>query len=185
MRRFAGMARSFILFLFVFHGTYLKAQDTLRFFADSVKTDSLKVTWKVTHPELVDSFVVEHYDGKGLVKSEIVRSASLEHVYCSNVLWIAGDNSVKIGFYRGGRLKYTNLVPYSRKWDYVGWGKPLWVRGGLDLGGLHEYEIYDKYGNRIRKGKATMVDVSDLPYDVYYLFYDNSVREFISRRKKH
>jgi hypothetical protein len=36
------------------------------------------------------------------------------------------------------------------------------------------YEIYDSYGNIVKKGFGKTVDVSNLPKGIYYINYDNS-----------
>ena len=40
------------------------------------------------------------------------------------------------------------------------------------------YEIYDQYGNIVKKGAATSVDVSNLPKGGYFINYDNKTGEF-------
>jgi hypothetical protein len=44
-----------------------------------------------------------------------------------------------------------------------------------------QYEIYDQYGNVVKKGFGSEVDVSNLARGVYYLNFDNKMTEFIKR----
>lgn len=44
-----------------------------------------------------------------------------------------------------------------------------------------QYEIYDQYGNVVKKGFGSEVDVSNLKKGVYYLNYDKTMTEFIKR----
>lgn len=43
------------------------------------------------------------------------------------------------------------------------------------------YEIYDQYGNVVKKGYGSRVDVSNLPRGSYYLNFDNQMGEFTKR----
>jgi hypothetical protein len=44
------------------------------------------------------------------------------------------------------------------------------------------YEIYDQYGNIVKRGYAASVDVSTLKKDLYYLNYDNKMGETFIKR---
>jgi hypothetical protein len=43
------------------------------------------------------------------------------------------------------------------------------------------YEIYDQYGNVVKKGFGSKVDVSNLPRGSYYLNFDNKMGEFMKK----
>ena len=43
------------------------------------------------------------------------------------------------------------------------------------------FEIYDQYGNIVKRGFASVVDASNLPKGAYYLNYDNKMGEFIKK----
>ncbi|HSH66947.1 MAG TPA: hypothetical protein VLB84_14430 [Bacteroidia bacterium] len=43
------------------------------------------------------------------------------------------------------------------------------------------FEIYDQFGNIVKRGYASNVDVSNLPKGAYYLNYDNKMGEFIKK----
>jgi hypothetical protein len=43
------------------------------------------------------------------------------------------------------------------------------------------YEIYDQYGNIVKKGFGSRIDVSNLPKGAYYLNFDNKMGEFIKK----
>ncbi len=43
------------------------------------------------------------------------------------------------------------------------------------------FEIYDSYGNLVKKGFDKQVDVSGLAKGVYYLNYDNKTQNFIKK----
>ena len=43
------------------------------------------------------------------------------------------------------------------------------------------FEIYDQYGNIVKRGFASTIDASNLPKGAYYLNYDNKMGEFIKK----
>lgn len=43
------------------------------------------------------------------------------------------------------------------------------------------YEIYDQFGNIVKKGSGAKVDVSNLPKGSYFLNYDNKMGEFVKK----
>ena len=43
------------------------------------------------------------------------------------------------------------------------------------------YEVYDQYGNIVKKGFASKIDASDLQKGAYYLNYDNIMAEFLKK----
>ena len=43
------------------------------------------------------------------------------------------------------------------------------------------FEIYDQFGNIVKRGFASVVDASNLPKGAYYLNYDNKMGEFIKK----
>lgn len=43
------------------------------------------------------------------------------------------------------------------------------------------YEIYDQYGNIVKKGSGLKVDVSNLPKGPYYINFDNKMGEFVKK----
>ena len=44
------------------------------------------------------------------------------------------------------------------------------------------YEIYDQYGNIVKRGYGNSIDVSTLKKDMYYLNYDNKTGETFIKR---
>jgi hypothetical protein len=57
----------------------------------------------------------------------------------------------------------------------------FFVKGKSDKPIETMYEIYDQYGNIVKKGFGSKVDVSNLPRGAYYLNFDNRMGEFSKR----
>ncbi len=65
------------------------------------------------------------------------------------------------------------FAPIKAKTDinFVSKGKPIETM----------YEIYDQYGNVVKKGFGDKIDVSNLPKGGYFLNYDNKMGEFVKK----
>ena len=59
----------------------------------------------------------------------------------------------------------------SKDINFVSKGKPIETM----------YEIYDQYGNVVKKGFGDKIDVSNLPKGGYFLNYDNKMGEFVKK----
>lgn len=55
------------------------------------------------------------------------------------------------------------------------------VKGKSDKAAETMYEIYDQYGNIVKKGFGSKVDVSNLPKGSYFINYDNKMGEFTKK----
>lgn len=55
------------------------------------------------------------------------------------------------------------------------------MKGKVDKAVETMYEIYDQYGNIVKKGFGNKVDVSNLPKGGYFLNYDNKMGEFVKK----
>ena len=43
------------------------------------------------------------------------------------------------------------------------------------------YEIFDQFGNIVKRGYASTIDAANLTKGVYYLNYDNKMESFIKK----
>jgi hypothetical protein len=57
----------------------------------------------------------------------------------------------------------------------------FFVKGKQDKSLETMYEVYDQYGNVVKKGFGNRLDVSNLPRGTYYLNFDNKMGEFSKR----
>ncbi|MDZ4664898.1 MAG: hypothetical protein SGJ15_08490 [Bacteroidota bacterium] len=62
-------------------------------------------------------------------------------------------------------------IKASKDVNFVAKGKPIETM----------YEIYDQYGNVVKKGYGDKIDVSNLPKGGYFLNYDNKMGEFVKK----
>jgi len=57
----------------------------------------------------------------------------------------------------------------------------FFVKGNAGKAVETMYEIYDQYGNIVKKGSGIKVDVSNLPKGPYFINYDNKMGEFVKK----
>lgn len=153
--------------------------------ADSVKADSLRITWKVSHPEMVDSFIVQHQRLNKWMNVASLRPDVSKQVYCEDMKWHFGENLSRIVFYKNGKTCTSKEVNYyNPPADDGNWLVSTNEYDSLRLSFAGNYEIYDKFGNTVKKGTGKRIFIKDLAPDVYYLNVGNKTTEFIKRKKK-
>ncbi|MCB0396662.1 MAG: hypothetical protein KDD36_08415 [Flavobacteriales bacterium] len=79
-----------------------------------------------------------------------------------------------------GRPRYSTTANYRSTVAEVIF-TPVKVRDIITFTGETMYEIYDSFGNIVKKGKGTSVDVNNLEKGLYYINYDNTTGEFLKK----
>ncbi len=107
-----------------------------------------------------------------------------EHTYSFKVVPHSGENTYRVkqnDLNRRARLSeavtYTDPAVSAVTWTYEK-GK----NSSVHLSSQSLYEIYDQFGNIVKRGYATDIDVSDLKKGLYYLNYDNKTGETFIKR---
>jgi len=105
-----------------------------------------------------------------------------QHLYNFKVTPNSGDNKFRVkqvGY--GGIPRYSKEVTYSSLMD-----KPSFKvdedSKSVSFSNETAFEVYDYYGNVLKKGFGSNVNISSLPKGKYYLCYDNVVTEIEKRR---
>ena len=93
----------------------------------------------------------------------------------------SGENQFRVK-----QVDYTGKPRYSKPARYRLMGTeitftPVKVKDFIDFTSETMFEIYDSYGNIVKKGFANKVDVSNLSKGIYYLNYDNSTNKFVKK----
>ena len=88
--------------------------------------------------------------------------------------------------FRIKQIDYTGQPKISKPVDYMSTVPevtfaPLKVSKEIIFSDETMFEIYDQYGNIVKKGFAKTVDATNLPKGAYYLNYDNKTGEFIKK----
>lgn len=107
-----------------------------------------------------------------------------KHTYSFKVVPHSGENTY--------RVKQSDLTKRSRFSDHVTYTDPsvpvvTWTyekgkNSTIHLSSGSLYEIYDQFGNIVKRGYATDIDVADLKKGLYYLNYDNKMGDTFIKR---
>ncbi len=93
--------------------------------------------------------------------------------------------------YRIKQVDYTGQPRFSKTIDFISTApeiafSPAKVSKTINFVNENSpketlFEIYDQYGNIVKRGYASIIDASNLPKGAYYLNYDNKMGEFIKK----
>jgi len=157
----------------------LKPKSTFDIVRQEVKADRT-YTWTATNETGELPFIVEQKRWNKWVKVGEVMGAGTpgEHTYTFKVTPHSGENTY--------RVRQTDLTKKSRMSQSitftdptvaaVTWG-PQKVKDVITFSAPTLYEVYDQYGNIVKRGYANTLDVTSLKKDLYYLNYDNKMGE--------
>ena len=143
------------------------------------------IKWQTTGEQGKLPFVIEQFRWNKWVKVGEVdgKGTAGTNDYVFKITPHNGENQVRVK-----QVDYTSQPRYSKPLKFTSNVPPvdcpnLRPNKTLDFtGGETMYEIYDKFGNIVKKGFGSSVDVTNLAPDVYYLNYDNKTTEFIRKK---
>jgi hypothetical protein len=157
---------------------------------DMQVSPSGKLTWKTTGENGKLPFVIEQNIWNKWIPVGEVDGAGTpgEHSYDFQLTPHSGENKVRVK-----QVDYTNKPRYSQPKTFTDpsvkavdfapkkvKNTPLkFVEAGTDKPVKTRFEIYDSYGNIVKKGYADNVDLSGLKAGAYYINYDNKNEQFI------
>jgi len=105
-----------------------------------------------------------------------------QHLYTFKVIPSSGENRFRVkqvGY--GGIPRYSKEVMYNSLMD-----KPSFKvesdNKSVSFSNETAFEVYDYYGNVLKKGFGSSVDIASLVKGKYYLCYDNVVTEIEKKR---
>ncbi len=143
------------------------------------------IKWKTKGEQGKLPFIIEQFRWNKWVKVGEVDGIGTpgENSYSFKISPHYGENQVRIK-----QVDYTSQPRYSRAVKFMSNTaeiicNTLKTKDFLIFeGGETMYEIFDKFGNMVKKGFGSKVDVANLAADVYYLNYDNKTTEFIKKK---
>lgn len=145
-----------------------------------------KLVWKTQNENGKLPFFIEQYRWNKWVQIGEVngKGTNTINTYEFQVLPHAGKNTVRVvQIDHSGEKKASNEVSFESETKEVSFG-PLKVRDFIRFtsdGKAVEtkYEIFDAYGNIVKKGFGESVDCKNLVKGVYYINFDNKVDKFL------
>lgn len=162
----------------------LKPKSTFDITAMSVDNNQI-LKWTTKNELGKLPFIIEQYRWNKWVKLDEVQGAGTpgENQYTYKVTPHSGKNQ-----YRVKQLDYTGQPRISKSVDYNSSAPevtftPAKVSKEINFIANNKpaetmYEIFDQYGNILKRGTASSVDVSNLPKGSYYIDYDNKMGDF-------
>lgn len=160
----------------------LKPKSTFEVVSMSIDGDgSLKWSTKGETGKL--PYIIEQFRWNKWVKVGEVEGNGTSDVnqYSFKVTPHSGKNSFRVK-----QVDYTGQPRLSKPVDYNSTlsevtFSPAKVTREIMFSEETMFEIYDQYGNVVKKGFAKTVDAGNLQKGVYYLNYDNKMGEFIKK----
>jgi len=143
--------------------------------------------WKTTNEQGKLTYFVEQYrwnkwvkigevDGNGKVDENNYRFSVASHVH-------SGENK-----FRAKQVDYTGRPRPTKSTTYedneqmmVSLINPK-VKKTLDFSENTLYEIFDTFGNLVKKGYGKIINIDNLPKGLYYVNFDNTTGEVVSKK---
>lgn len=148
-------------------------------------TNGGMLTWKTTNERGKLPFIIEQYRWNKWVQVGEVQGKGTPgtNAYEFQVAPHSGENTVRVvqvdhsGTKRSSKeVKFTSSVAVVEK-------NPVKVKDAINFTSAGKpvetkYEIYDAYGNIVKKGVGTSVPCSNLLKGAYYINFDNKTEKF-------
>jgi hypothetical protein len=147
-----------------------------------MKVTNGKLTWKTTDENGKLPFIIEQYVwNKWITVGEVDgKGTPGENSYEFQLTPHSGENKVRVK-----QVDHTNKPnpstaktftdPSVTEVDF----NPKKVKTKITFTAKTRYEIYDSYGNIVKKGYGVEVDCANLKDGAYYINYDNKDSQFI------
>lgn len=141
------------------------------------------LTWTTTGETGKLTFVVEQFRWNKWIKvGEVEGKGTPEsNSYDFNVTLHHGQNQFRVK-----QVDYSNKPRYSPSAKVMSVVAEVTfspIKASKDITFSNEtlFEVYDQYGNIVKKGFGTTIDVTNLEKGIYYLNYDNKMEQFIKK----
>lgn len=160
----------------------LKPKSTFDVVSIKVEKDgTLKWTTKNENGKL--PYTVEQFRWNKWIKVGEVSGKGIEvpSDYQTKVPQHSGENKYRVKQVDySGNPRYSEPVKYRSNVSDVTFG-PIKVADEIMFSDETMFEVYDSYGNIVKKGTGKKADVSSLGKGIYYLNYDNKNDKFIKK----
>ena len=162
----------------------LKPKSTFDIVQQAVSPEGL-YTWTATNETGELPYVVEQKRWNKWVKVGEVMGIGTpgEHRYEFKVTPHSGENTFRVK-----QVDMTKRSRYSEAAKFtdpsvavVTWSPPK-PKEEILFSAATLYEIYDQYGNIVKRGYANKIDITALKKDLYYLNYDSKMGETFIKR---
>ncbi|MCB0430309.1 MAG: hypothetical protein H6585_14255 [Flavobacteriales bacterium] len=163
----------------------LKPRSTFEIISIKVESngDDGILKWQTRNESGSLTYVVEQFKWNKWVRVGEVegKGSATPNDYSFDVTTHSGVNKFRVkqtDF--SGRPRYSTPANFNSKKPEITF-TPVKVKDMIDFSGETMYEIYDSYGNIVKKGKGNKVEVTNLEKGIYYLSYDNKTEQFMKK----
>ncbi len=160
----------------------LKPKSTFEVIDMSISPDG-SMKWRTKGETGKLPFIIEQFRWTKWIKVGEVdgKGTSGENSYEFKVTPHSGENQIRVK-----QVDYTSQPRYSPPKKFTSTISdvtfaPNKVAKDINFSEETMFEIYDQYGNIVKKGFAKTVDCSSLAKGVYYLNFDNKTDQFIKK----
>lgn len=162
----------------------LRPKSTFDIVKQSIGSDGT-YSWTATNETGELPYVVEQKRWNKWVKVGEVMGIGKpgEHAYTFKVTAHSGENTFRVK-----QVDMTKRARFSEAVNYtdpsvtaVTWS-PVKPKDEIIFSHATLFEVYDQYGNIVKRGYADRVEVASLKKDLYYLNYDNKLGETFIKR---
>ncbi|MBN4062168.1 MAG: hypothetical protein COA57_07345 [Flavobacteriales bacterium] len=166
----------------------LKPKSTFEIIDMDIDQESI-FSWKTKNETGKLPFVIEQFRWNKWIKVGEVEGKGTPDVneYSFKITPHSGEN-----LFRVKQVDYTNKPRYSKSKRYNAMAisevtfVPIKVKDFLHFEAESNstetmFEIYDSYGNIVKKGFASNIDCKNLKKGIYYLNYDNKTDKFVKK----
>jgi len=162
----------------------LKPKSTFDIVKQSISPDGT-YTWVTTNETGELPFVVQQKRWNKWIRVGEVMGIGTpgEHEYSFKVVPHSGENIFRVKQTdMSKRARFSESISYTDPsvpvvtWTYDKSNKAVHMSSGS------LYEIYDQFGNIVKRGYSTDIDVSDLKKGLYYLNFDNKMGDTFLKR---
>jgi hypothetical protein len=160
----------------------LKPKSTFEVVSIKVEKDGT-LKWSTKNENGKLPFIVEQFRWNKWVKVGEVQGNGVETLseYSLKIPPHSGENKFRVKQVDyTGEPRYSNVVKYKSTIPEVTFG-PVKVADEIMFSDETMFEVYDTYGNIVKKGTTKRLDVSNLPKGIYYLNYDNKSDKFVKK----
>lgn len=161
----------------------LKPKSTFNVVSISIDPKASTLKWTAKDESGKLPYTIEQFRWNKWIKlGEIDGIGTPEnHDYEFKVTPNSGKNSFRVK-----QVDYTGQPRTSNKLDYASDVAPVSfspekVKDQIFFTAPTMYEIYDEYGNIVKRGFGKDIDAGDLKKGIYYLNYDNNMGQFIKK----
>jgi len=160
----------------------VKPRSTFEIVSISIDKEGTLV-WKTKNEQGSLPFIIEQYRWNKWIKVGEVEGVGTpqEHEYKFKVPLHSGENQVRVKqLDYTGKPRMSGIVRVISDVPEVTFS-PKKFKTTITFSAPTMYELYDSYGNIVKKGYGSELDGSDLKKGIYYLAYDNKVEEVIKK----